>query len=198
MPICRSVSPGLAFCLAELTLRYSPNLKRPLREQRDRRVAKTEDRATSASLDDAPCERIQSIGLAQGPICPMFPLVARISFGFSPARSNDGSNICSNGRRTPPCLGIVQKCGCSGLLEPPPATMRLSPILQGTRPPDQAALAHRARLPGTQAGAWAGSLRRTQLAWLASPRHTDNRRVWISDASPTHGPLQKKRCDPRH
>jgi hypothetical protein len=61
----------------------------------------------------------------------------------------------------------------------------------GTVTPDQAALAHRARLPGTEAGAWAGSLRRTQLARLPPPRDTDDRRVRISDASPTHGTLEK-------
>src|ERR1017187_8787537 len=32
------------------------------------------------------------------------------------------------------------------------------------------ALAHRARLPGTEAGTWTGALRRTELARVSSPR----------------------------
>src|SRR4029077_2246190 len=43
----------------------------------------------------------------------------------------------------------------------------------------QAALAHRTRLPGSQAGTWARSLRGTRMARIPSPRSTLHRRLRI-------------------
>ena len=55
-------------------------------------------------------------------------------------------------------------------------------LVQGTGSDRQNALAHRARLPGTQAGSRSWSLRRTQLARLSSSCELVHRCLWISHA----------------
>src|SRR5204862_4613904 len=59
-----------------------------------------------------------------------------------------------------------------------PATRhRLAP----SRRHPQIALAHRARLSGTQAGGWARPLRRAWMAWLPPSRHALHRSLRIPD-----------------
>ena len=60
--------------------------------------------------------------------------------------------------------------------EPAPTRYWLSNL-----PEDQAALAHRTRLPGTQAGGRARTLRRPRVARLSPSRHALHRRLWIPD-----------------
>src|SRR6476469_3054857 len=59
----------------------------------------------------------------------------------------------------------------------------------------QIALAHRARLSGTEAGTRPRTLRGSRLARLSSPRHALHRRLWIpnlraGDDSPLSGSLR--------
>ncbi len=96
---------------------------------------------------------------------------------------------------TPACAGAGSARGC------PPAAMAAHRVaarrgradqvlalhaargrqLRAARRSHQAALAHRARLPGTQAGGRAGTLRGARVARLPPPRHAVHRRLRLPD-----------------
>src|ERR1019366_7648918 len=69
--------------------------------------------------------------------------------------------------------------GAEKILAVDPAGSHQSAPAGGHR---QTALAHRARLRGTEAGTGTGTLRRPQLARISSSRHALHCRLWISGA----------------
>src|ERR1019366_7336588 len=69
--------------------------------------------------------------------------------------------------------------GADEILAVEPAGSHQSAPAGGHR---QTALAHRARLRGTEAGTGTGTLRRPQLARISSSRHALHCRLWISGA----------------
>ena len=74
--------------------------------------------------------------------------------------------VAQGGGRAHPLLSVHLACGH---------------IVQGVGGYRQNALAHRTRLPRTEAGSRAGALRRTQLAWFSSSCELVHRRLRIPD-----------------
>src|SRR6266436_7074242 len=84
----------------------------------------------------------------------------------------------------------VCTCACSRCIEPPTSReadqvlaldLAKKPLIPRSGRRRQAALAHRARLSGAQAGGRARTLRRTRVAWFPPSRDAVHCGVWIPD-----------------